>query len=242
MAKHRSGVVAPSSNSGAHRLAPAGPRRVTTVAAAAVAGTAALSLGTPATAMAQTLPPSAIAHCESGGNIRAQNPSSTASGKWQFIDSTWRAYGGGEFASRAKHATEREQDIVAARAYAAEGTSPWNASKGCWGGKSRASGEVAKPVKQAPPKKAEPKKAAKPKPAEKTQVIQKVTPKAAPKVVPAGAKYTPGGTGSYTVKRGDTLTMLAVQNGQTVAKLVDLNKDIIEHKDWLFAGERLHLK
>lgn len=32
--------------------------------------------------------------CESGGDIRAQNSSSTASGKWQFLSSSWNGYGG----------------------------------------------------------------------------------------------------------------------------------------------------
>jgi hypothetical protein len=37
---------------------------------------------------------SCIAKYESGGNPRAQNPSSTASGLFQFLDSTWRAVTG----------------------------------------------------------------------------------------------------------------------------------------------------
>ena len=35
-----------------------------------------------------SLPPCYVMRRESGGNIRAQNPRSTASGKWQFLDST----------------------------------------------------------------------------------------------------------------------------------------------------------
>lgn len=35
-----------------------------------------------------------IAKYESGGNPRAQNPSSSASGLYQFIDGTWNHYGG----------------------------------------------------------------------------------------------------------------------------------------------------
>lgn len=40
------------------------------------------------------LPPCWVMMRESGGNIRARNPSSSASGKWQFIRSTWANFGG----------------------------------------------------------------------------------------------------------------------------------------------------
>lgn len=40
------------------------------------------------------LPPCWVMMRESGGNITAQNPTSTASGKWQFINSTWAGFGG----------------------------------------------------------------------------------------------------------------------------------------------------
>lgn len=38
--------------------------------------------------------PTAIVMCESGGNAKAENPSSTASGLYQILDSTWNGYGG----------------------------------------------------------------------------------------------------------------------------------------------------
>lgn len=53
------------------------------------------------------LPPCSVLDCESGGNLVAQNPTSSASGKWQILDSTWRGYGG--FA-RAMDAPEAVQD------------------------------------------------------------------------------------------------------------------------------------
>lgn len=80
-----------------------------------------------------------VIECESGGNPDAQNPRSTASGLFQFINGTWRAYGGGEFARTAAGATAQEQTIVAERAYAAQGLRPWAASRSCWNGAVRPS-------------------------------------------------------------------------------------------------------
>lgn len=40
------------------------------------------------------LPPCYVKQRESGGNYNARNPSSTASGAWQFLDSTWAGFGG----------------------------------------------------------------------------------------------------------------------------------------------------
>lgn len=76
-----------------------------------------------------------IIACESGGNPAAQNRSSTASGLFQFLDSSWAAYGGLRFGRRAKDASPAEQQEIADRAFAQSGLSPWDASKGCWGGK-----------------------------------------------------------------------------------------------------------
>lgn len=60
---------------------------------------------------------------ESGGNYGAQNPSSTASGAYQFIDSSWQSltakYGIGQSYPKAKLAPPEIQDAVAAK-YAQE--------------------------------------------------------------------------------------------------------------------------
>lgn len=94
----------------------------------------------------------AIIECESGGDPRAQNPSSSASGLFQFIDSTWRGLGG---SGSAKDASVDEQYRMAEKLYAQSGTSPWNASKSCWAGKS-----VPEPPKPAPKPAPAPKAAA----------------------------------------------------------------------------------
>lgn len=56
------------------------------------------------------LPPCWVMMRESGGNIRAKNPSSSASGKWQMLDSTWNGYGG---YAHAMDAPESVQDAKA---------------------------------------------------------------------------------------------------------------------------------
>lgn len=71
------------------------------------------------------LPPCYVMQRESGGNIRAKNPRSTASGKWQFLDSTWGGYGG---YSRAMDAPEEVQDARARALWAnGRGCSHWSA-------------------------------------------------------------------------------------------------------------------
>jgi hypothetical protein len=65
-----------------------------------------------------------IAQCESSGNPAAVSAGGRYRGKYQFTRSTWRAYGGtGDPAA----APEAEQDRIAAKLFAARGTSPWPA-------------------------------------------------------------------------------------------------------------------
>ena len=71
------------------------------------------------------LPPCYVMDRESGGSLTAQNPSSTASGKWQFLDSTWAGYGG--YAS-AYQAPESVQDAKARELWAGgAGCGHWSA-------------------------------------------------------------------------------------------------------------------
>lgn len=86
-----------------------------------------------------------IGGCESAGHpdapIRwqAENPTSTASGGFQILDSTWRgwarSYGAGTDAAAYGHAASASpatQTVVAQRALDAQGTAPWRASRACW--------------------------------------------------------------------------------------------------------------
>ena len=69
------------------------------------------------------LPPCCVMNRESGGNIRAQNPSSSASGKWQFVNGTWNNFGGYPTAASAP---ESVQDAKARQLWAGgAGASHW---------------------------------------------------------------------------------------------------------------------
>lgn len=91
----------------------------------------------PKTAITATLPPimARIAECESGGNPKAKNPRSSASGKFQFIDSTWKHYGqklwGDNWVKKDKF-NEAHNTELALYAYKLNGTADWEASKPCW--------------------------------------------------------------------------------------------------------------
>lgn len=66
------------------------------------------------------LPPCFVKFRESRGDYSAQNPTSSASGAWQFLDSTWNGFGG---YARAIDAPPAVQDEAARQL--------WNGGAGC---------------------------------------------------------------------------------------------------------------
>lgn len=87
---------------------------------------------------AQPPPPTAasaaIALCESGNDVTAKNPTSSASGAWQFVDSTWQWVTGLQPPARAypraiqRAAFDKLWD-------GGRGASHWAPSRSCWGSK-----------------------------------------------------------------------------------------------------------
>ncbi len=76
-----------------------------------------------------------IRRCESGGNYQAANRRSSARGAYQFLASSWAAYG---HAARygvfeASMATNAQQDEAAVITWKRDGVRPWYASRSCWG-------------------------------------------------------------------------------------------------------------
>jgi hypothetical protein len=91
----------------------------------------------------------AVRWCEAGRYIDLPYPQthyaeldhthvSSASGGYQFLDRTWRDAVAAHFPAaaglwpRAGLAPDWFQDLVATAVHRAQGTTPWNASAGCW--------------------------------------------------------------------------------------------------------------
>ncbi len=76
-----------------------------------------------------------IRRCESGGNYLAANPRSSARGAYQFLLSSWAAYGHAQRYGvfEAHRATPAQQDEAAVITWKRDGTRPWYASRSCWG-------------------------------------------------------------------------------------------------------------
>jgi nucleoid-associated protein YgaU len=95
------------------------------VATAAIAGAAvAVPVAMAASASADSVNWTAIANCESSGNWAA-NTGNGFSGGLQFTESTWLAYGGGQYAQYAYQASESQQIAVAEKVLAGQGIGAW---------------------------------------------------------------------------------------------------------------------
>ncbi|HEY1971006.1 MAG TPA: transglycosylase family protein [Pseudonocardia sp.] len=176
-----------------------------------------------------------IISCESGGNVHAQNSESTASGLFQFVDGSWRAYGGTKFARRAKDATAEQQTVVANTAFARSGLTPWAASRHCWHGKVSHAGSSTHAVSTRTTHTR----------TTHTRTTHTPTTHTPTTHTAAGGRHrapaavTPGGT--YTVAAGDTLTGIASRHGITWQSVWAANKSSVARPNLLHPGEQLKL-
>lgn len=76
-----------------------------------------------------------IAFCESKNNPNAKNPTSTASGRFQFLRSSWAYYGMQKWGTlEGKSVFDYNDNTeLAYWVYEREGTGPWEESRHCWG-------------------------------------------------------------------------------------------------------------
>ncbi|MFI8106598.1 transglycosylase family protein [Streptomyces sp. NPDC086023] len=154
-----------------------------------------------------------LAKCESNGNWRI-NTGNGYSGGLQFAPSTWKAFGGDEYAPVAHLATKEQQIAIAEKVLAAQGPDAWAACAG------RIAGHKAEPEKAAAAAAGQPKKAAK------------------PQAKAPGAGVSRGG-GTYTVKAGDTLAGIAERHGLKWQQLYAANKGQIDNPGLIRIGQKL---
>jgi LysM repeat protein len=187
-----------------------------------------LALGTAVGAVALAAPASAgghdwsgVARCESGGNW-STNTGNGYYGGLQFSASTWKAYGGGAYASRADLASSGEQIAVAERVLAGQGIGAWpNCGRYLSGGSTAAAAAVA-PAPRA---------------------TQHATPRAAPPqsaAAPAARSSSANG-GSYVVRPGDTLAKIAAAHGTSWRNLWAQNRATCHDPNRIYVGQRLHV-
>ncbi|HEY0640816.1 MAG TPA: transglycosylase family protein [Pseudonocardiaceae bacterium] len=204
-----------------HRRSSSTGRTVARLALAGLVAGAPLALAAPAQAAPNW---DALAQCESGGRWNI-NTGNGYSGGLQFSPSTWRAYGGTQYAPSAAGASREQQIAIAERVLAGQGPGAWPACtrKTGW---NNGGGAAAAPAKKAAPKKAAPKKAAPKKPA----------------AAPAAA--APKSGADYTVKPGDTLSKIAAEQGVAGgwSVIFDRNRDIISDPNLIFPNQQIDLR
>ncbi|WP_406305874.1 transglycosylase family protein [Streptomyces sp. NBC_00885] len=157
-----------------------------------------------------------IAACESGGNWHI-NTGNGYYGGLQFSAGTWRAYGGGAYASTADRASKGRQIAVAAKVQRAQGWGAWPtcaARAGAYG-KAPAAPESASHTSSTP-KSSTPRSSA-------------GKPSVAAKAPQRASGHTDRGSsrGDYTVRRGDTLSGIAASHGTDWRSLYAANKAVI---------------
>jgi resuscitation-promoting factor RpfA len=206
-----------------------------TGATAAITGAALGGIGIAGAGTADAFPGQAgLVMCESGGNPTAVNNTAAGiragrpAGLFQIVTGTWLANGGGQFAPTADKATPAQQQIVADRIYAKQGSAPWECHTGAgpakfanFGGQTSAPAPAAAATTQSSPAKAGA--------ATETK-----------KTAPAGVTRS-NPNGDYTVAAGDTLSGIAQRLGTPGGwqHLQQLNSQYIPNANLILVGQKI---
>ena len=219
-------------------------RTIALAASTAVAVGGSVALAAPAQASTVW---DAVAQCESSGNWSI-NTGNGYYGGLQFSASTWKAFGGHQYASNAHLATKAQQIAIAQKTLAVQGPGAWptcskkaGLTKANGGANAAAPAPAKAETKKAAPEKAETKKAA-PKKAETKKAAPKAsTQKTAPKRATTVKSVATTGKRFITVKAGDTLSQLAATHGVQGGwkTLWSLNQAEISNPNLIFVGQEI---
>lgn len=207
-----------------------------TGATAALAGVALGGIGFAGAGTANAFPgQAALVKCESGGKPTAVNNTAAGqragrpAGLFQIVTKTWRANGGGQFASTADKATPAQQQIVADRIFAKQGSAPWECHTGSSPAKfasfsGQNDGGSASAVSVAD-----------------HTTARKTVSKAQPMSTPSAGATRSNPKGDYTVVAGDTLQGIAKKLGVPGGwqHLHHLNSQYIPNANLILVGQKI---
>ena len=230
-----------SSSKGKHRR-PSKAVRAVTLAGVTGAAVAAPLMAAGNASAATPAEWDAVAQCESGGNWSI-NTGNGYYGGLQFSNTTWAAYGGTAYASRADLATKTQQITIAEKVLAGQGKGAWpvcgkglsstsynGAAAPSAGSSTSSSSAQSGTASRSTEQQAATRSSQRP-------VVQKTV------TTPTGKKVNKG-DGEYKVVKGDTLSSIATKHHVRGGwqKLFKLNKGIVEKADLIYPGQQLHLK
>ncbi|MEU8817285.1 transglycosylase family protein [Actinoplanes sp. NPDC048796] len=185
----------------------------------------------------------AVAQCESGGNWSI-NTGNGYHGGLQFTKSTWKAYGGGKYASTADKASRSEQIRIAEKVLDGQGIGAWpvcgkkaGSSKSYKGHNTSGASETKKSSVK--------KKSTSTHSSHSTHSTHKkstsTTHKSSAKTTSTHKSTTRTSGDFYVVRAGDTLAKIAnryqIEGGWE--RLAELNKSIIDDPNLIFPGQRI---
>lgn len=206
---------------GKHRKPSNTARNVARVAVAGAVVATPIAVSAPANAANWD----ALAKCESSGNWSA-NTGNGFSGGLQFTQSTWKAYGGSQYASNAKDASREEQIQVAEKVLQAQGTKAWPgcSSKTSWssGSSDSSSGSSKSSSAKSSSSSDSSKKSSSSKQSKSSSVRSQ------------GA--------DYTVQQGDTLGKIAQKYGVDHQDVFERNSSTLKSPNMIFPGQQLDIR
>ncbi|MEU0004720.1 transglycosylase family protein [Streptomyces sp. NPDC006314] len=166
-----------------------------------------------------------IAQCESGGNWHI-NTGNGYYGGLQFSAGTWRAYGGTAYAPTADQASRSAQIAVATKVQQAQGWGAWPVCSARAGASGAAPAATSTGSSGGTASKG---------------VTTKSAPAKTPPRPPVHADRS-ASRGDYTVREGDTLSIIAARHGTTWQRVYAANKAVIGgDPDLIVPGQRLTL-
>lgn len=206
-----------------------------------VAGAAALGLGAGTASAAPDSTWDSVAQCESSGNWSI-NTGNGYYGGLQFSQSTWNAFGGQEYASRADLATKEQQIAIAEKTLAGQGWGAWACAYAGGGEgpsqRSVSSGSAASNEQTSSNEQASRGSRSSSSDDEQPSRGSRSSNDSSPSVRSASAA-----DGTYTVASGDTLYKIAAANGVAGGweAVYQANADVIPDPDLIFPGQVIRI-